>query len=248
MDCKPEAECIEISRDGDTTTLTLSRPGKLNAFDAATVEELIAALEVCRHNGTRLVVFRGAGKGFSGGFDFTGLEDQSEGDLALRFLRLEALLQAVHYAPFMTMALVHGACFGAAADLVASCVYRIAAPGARFRMPGLRFGVVLGTRRLREVIGRDAARQVLAQSKILDPEEALRIGLLTGVADQDAWPDLVAEATDAASVLSASRLDRLLRLTTDDGRDADLAELARSVMEPGLKARISAYLASMKAR
>jgi enoyl-CoA hydratase/carnithine racemase len=247
MDYKPDPECIAISRSGDTTTLTLSRPAKLNALNAATVEELLAAIDSCRHDGTRLLVLRGAGKGFSGGFDFTGLEDQTDGDLALRFLRLESLLQAVHHAPFMTMALVHGPCFGAAADLVASCVYRVAAPGARFRMPGLRFGVVLGTRRLREVIGRDAARQVLAQSKIIDVEEALRIGFLTGVAGEDDWPALVEEAAGAAGVLSASRLDRLLQLTTDDNRDADLAELARSVMEPGLKARISAYLASLKA-
>lgn len=243
----PEPARIQISQSGSTTTLTLSRPSKLNALDDMTVEELIAALEACRQNGTRLVLFRGAGKGFSGGFDFTGLEDQSEGDLALRFLRIESLLQAVHYAPFMTMALVHGPCFGAAADLVASCVYRAAAPGARFRMPGLRFGVVLGTRRLREVIGRDAARQVLAQSKILETEEALRIGLLTQIADEDAWPEAVAQAAEAASVLSPSRLDRLLQLTTDEARDADLAELARSVMEPGLKDRISAYLRSLKA-
>lgn len=248
MDHKPEPECIEISRDGDTTTLTLSRPGKLNALDAATVEALLEAVGRCRHDGTRLLVFRGAGKGFSGGFDFTGLESQSDGDLALRFLRLEALLQEVHYAPFMTMALVHGACFGAAADLAASCVHRVAAPGARFRMPGLRFGVVLGTRRLAEVIGRDWARQVLAQSKILETDEALRIGLLTGVADEEAWPALVADAAAAASVLSPSRLDRMFQLTTADSRDADLAELARSVMEPGLKERISAYLANLKPR
>lgn len=246
IDERLDANSVEVSKDGTTTTLTLSRPAKLNSLDSGIVEELLSALEVCRGDGTRLVVFRGAGKGFSGGFDFTGLEEQTEGDLALRFLRVEALLQAVHYAPFVTMALVHGPCFGAAADLVASCTHRIAAPGARFRMPGLRFGVVLGTRRLAEVIGRDNARDVLSKSKILEANEALRIGFLTGIAEQDNWPQLVTEATEAASILSASRLERVLQLTNDDRRDADLAELARSVMEPGLKTRISDYIASMK--
>lgn len=237
---------LEIGRGNGVVTLTLARPNKLNAFDGPLVEQLIAALMDASATGARLVVFRGAGKGFSGGFDFTGVEEASDGDLVLRFLRIEHLLQSVHGAPFATMALVHGACFGAAADLVASCCYRIAAPGTRFRMPGLRFGVVLGTRRLAEVIGRDNALGLLAESRVFDAEEALRRGFLTSIAAQDTWETLVSNAARTTAALPAESLTSLLHATRPDHRDSDLAALARSIAAPGLKQRILDYLASQR--
>ncbi|MGE0854877.1 MAG: enoyl-CoA hydratase/isomerase family protein [Hyphomicrobiaceae bacterium] len=229
-----------------TTVLTLARPDKLNALDERLVDELIAAFDEAARDGTRLCVIRGQGKGFSGGFDFSDLERQTDGDLALRFLRVETMLQRIHHAPFVTMALVHGACFGAAADVVAACTHRVASSGATFRMPGLRFGIALGTRRLAELIGRDAAFDMLQTSKVIDANRALADGLLTRIEEQDAWPQLIDEAAKAAAVLPPSSLHRLLDLTRQDQRDADLAALARSVTEPGLKSRIAAYLASLK--
>ncbi len=236
-----------VSRTDACVDMTLNRPEKLNALDGDLVEALIAALRDASGSGARLVVLRGEGKAFSAGFDLSDLESQSEGDLALRFLRLEMLLQTVYAAPFVTLALVHGFCYGAAADLVAVCTHRIAAPDARFRMPGLRFGIALGTRRLGEIVGRDAARALLVQSRTFDAETALRLGFLTGIAEVEDWPARVDEVRQAAQTLSPASLERLLRLTREDRRDADLAELARSVAEPGLKARIAAYLAELAA-
>jgi len=65
----------------------------------------------------------------------------------LRFVRIEMLLQAVATSPARTVALAHGKVFGAGADLFACCHHRIAAAGTTFRMPGLKFGLMLGTRR-----------------------------------------------------------------------------------------------------
>ena len=233
---------LAVEREGALTVLTLNRPEKLNAFDAALVEALIDALHSAGDDGTRLCVFRGAGKGFSGGFDFGGLEEQSDGDLALRFLRIELLLQAVWSAPFSTLALVHGPCFGAAADLVASCGGRVAAPDARFRMPGLRFGVVLGTRRLAALLGTDEARRLLETSAVFDASRALAKGFVQQVSEVAEWPALIERALAEATSLPVAAQRALLAQSRDDRPDADLAELARSVAEPGLHARMQAYL------
>ncbi|MEQ1714110.1 MAG: enoyl-CoA hydratase/isomerase family protein, partial [Hyphomicrobium sp.] len=139
------SDSLIVARSGHRTMLTLNRPERVNALDAALVEALLAALASAARDGTRIVVFRGAGKGFSAGFDFSGLDAQSDGDLVLRFIRLEQMLQAVWSAPFVTMAIAHGPCFGAAADLVAASTIRIASDDTGFRMPGLRFGIALGT-------------------------------------------------------------------------------------------------------
>lgn len=235
-----------VQRDGDVKLLGLSRPEKLNALDAALVEALLAEVEGSASDGTRLLVLKGEGKGFSGGFDFSDLDHHTDGELALRFLRLELLLQAITHAPFVTMALAHGACFGAAADIVASCTRRIGAPEARFRMPGLRFGVVLGTRRLAHLIGRERARALLLTSKTFGADEALGVGFIDTILPQDQWADCIAHAAEEARTLAPAQVKVLLDVTTDDSRDRDLAELARAVAQPGLKQRIQAYLAALK--
>jgi enoyl-CoA hydratase len=237
------ADPVLIERDGVVTTLVLNRPDKRNALSAELVEAMIAAIGVSHDDGTRLLVVRGAGAGFSGGFDFGKLDEHSDGDLALRFVRLELLLQDIWHAPFATMALAHGACYGAAADIVASCHRRIAAPGTKFRMPGLAFGVSLGTRRLAAVVGADAARRLLESSPVFDEEEALACRFLTGIRSKDEWPDSISEAADAAEALPQQSQRLLLAQTVEDLRSQDLAVLVRTVAEPGLKQRIGAFLA-----
>lgn len=240
-------DVLQIDRQGSTTILTLNRPQKLHALDTSLVEALLDAITDAGHDGTRLVVLRGAGKGFSAGFDFGQLDEHSHGDLALRFIRLEQFLQAVWRAPLVTMALLHGPCFGAAADLAAACVHRVAAADAKFRMPGLRFGIALGTRRLAHVVGRDAARSILATSRVFAADEALRVGLLTAIAEADAWNGAIEQAARDAAVLPFESLVRLLSLTQPGDDDADFAALVRSLATPGLRDRIEDYLASLKA-
>lgn len=241
------SDCLIVSRSGDRTTLTLNRPDRLNALDSSLVDAILAAMAAAARDGTRIVVFRGAGKGFSGGFDFSGLAAHSDGDLVLRFIRLEQVLQAVWTAPFVTMATAHGPCFGAAADLVAACSIRIASADAQFRMPGLRFGIALGTGRLARIVGADAARQLLTTSRVFDAAEAARIGFIGEIAAPETWGERIERATADAGVLSAESLARMLRLTRGDTTGgADMAELVASISEPGLKARVETYIASIK--
>ena len=236
---------LRVERSGTTTTLTLDRAAKMNALSGALVDELVAALEAAHDDGTRLVVLRGEGRNFSAGFDFGGYETQSEGDLLLRFTRLEQLLQLVHHAPFDTLALAHGRNFGAGVDLIGACSRRVAAPDATFRMPGLRFGLVLGTRRFALQVGGDRARDILQESKTFGADEALRMGFLSQVAEVAEWPAVIARAAEASTALAPGAQARLVAATRADTRDADLAELVRSAAAPGLKSRIAAYLAAV---
>jgi enoyl-CoA hydratase/carnithine racemase len=216
----------------------------MNALSATLVEALLAAVNAAYTDGTRLLVLRGNGRNFSAGFDMGGYEAQSEGDLVLRFIRIEQLLQAVRFAPFDTLVFAHGRNFGAGVDLVCACARRIATPDATFRMPGLRFGLVLGSRLFSERVGAERARQVLEVSQTFLSEQALEWGFLGAVASEDEWPALLEEAEKAAAGLSPESAARLFRVMSPDHRDADLAEVARSAAEPGIKQRIAAYLGS----
>ena len=136
---------VDIAREGPVLTIEFSRPDKSNPMTADAVERILEAMTGKESSDLALMVFRGQGRNFCSGFDLTGLEAATDADLLFRILRVETLLQAVFHAPFVTLALAHGNVVGAGADLFCACALRIATPETTFRMPGLKFGVALGT-------------------------------------------------------------------------------------------------------
>lgn len=234
------ANSLTIRRDAGTTELLLNRPATANALSSELVEMLLGAVEQAGSDGTRLLVLRGEGANFCSGFDFSEVEQSTDGDLLHRFVRIELLLQAIYHAPFATLALCHGGTYGAGADLVCVCDRRVAASKTIFRMPGLRFGIALGTRRLAQRIGRDAARDILGSSRTFDAAEAGRLEFTNATADPDRWDGIIRDAKRAVC-LEPGALATLKSLVQPDTRIADLAALAQSASIPGLKDRIKAF-------
>lgn len=227
-----------VERAGGVVTLTLNRPEKMNALSASLVEALLDEVASAETGDTRLLVLQGAGRNFSAGFDFGNFEEQSDSELLLRFIRIEQLLQRLYHAPFDTLALAHGKNFGAGVDIICSCARRVAENDASFQMPGLRFGLMLGTRRYAGRVGQTLARRILQEGIAFGAGEALAAGFLTGIADRNDWLMEIASAERGAELLAVDAQARLFAVTSVDTRDADLAELVRSAAEPGLKARI----------
>lgn len=216
-------------------TLELDRPQVGNALGPALVEALIAAVEGASADaGLHSLVLQTSGPHFCTGLDLSELPALSDADLLLRLVRIETLLAALWHAPLRTVALARGRAWGAGADLFAACEWRVAAPGTTLRFPGAQFGIVLGTRRLAERIGVDAARRMVLEGGTLQADEALAAGLVTQIGDAVAPAPLPVDGATARAVRAATRADR---------RDEDLAALVRSAAAPGLQARISAYRA-----
>ena len=241
-----ETPGLVVERDGDCWTLVLDRPEKANAFSAGLVEALIEGVAGAEAQGASVIAFRGNGRNLSAGFDFTGYEAQSEGDLVLRFVRIETLLQRVARSPCLTLALAHGRNFGAGVDLFAACRWRIAAPDAAFRMPGLGFGLVLGTRRFAALVGAGRAQDILSRLATFDTAAARDMHFVTRTAAVEEWGAIVQEARQAVAMLAPEARAALHRATGSGTDDADLADLVRSASAPGLKQRIAAYLAAQK--
>jgi len=241
---KPDAPAsgIAIDRTDGCWTVTLDRPDKANALSRALVDALIAAVGEAQRENARVLVFKGNGRNFCAGFDFGGFEDQSEAELAQRFVRIEMLLQAVARSSCLTVAFAHGRNFGAGVDLFAACKWRVAAPEASFRMPGLAFGVVLGTRRFASLVGNDRARSVLETLQTFDAATAAQMGFATRLAAPDAWDAIATEAMAAAHLLPDASRAALYRTLDSESHDRDLADLVRSVSAPGLKDRIRKYI------
>ena len=230
---------LKVDRHADLLTLTLNRPESSNALKPSLVEAMIDVLS--QEQDIRLCVLKAEGKNFCAGFDLSDIEDLSDGDLLLRFIRIEHLLQKIHHAPYPVMALAQGHLIGAGADLFAACWQRVAAPNAKFRMPGWQFELALGTRRLTSLVGQDAARDLLIDSKTIDAKQALDIGLATDMSVSEEWQSVIDISVQRTLALPKNALRQMLDLTAVDTRSEDMASIANTAGIPGLKQRIQNY-------
>ncbi|MGE0798044.1 MAG: enoyl-CoA hydratase/isomerase family protein [Lautropia sp.] len=229
------------------THVTLARAGKGNSLSAALVDELAAVLDGCEHDGTRVLLIDGDGSNFCTGFDLSNLDAESDDSLLARFVRVELLLQRLHRAPYLTIAVAHGRTWGAGADLFAACGQRWVRDGASFTFPGAAFGLLLGTARLAARVGTAQAEAWIASGARIDEAGAVAAGLATRRLESTEPADVVAAARALAD--ASTRLDREtlaairnaaeLRDAADDA--TDLARLVRSAARPGLRGRIQAY-------
>lgn len=231
---------------GERIDIALSRPERANALDADTVEALHAGVDQAMRDRPAAVVFRADGPHFCGGFDLTGLDDETDATLLLRFMRIGLLLERLLHLPCVTIALVDGAAIGAGADLVAACDHRLGTDRAHLSFPGIRFGAVLGSHRFASLTGPAAAPALLTGEPSIGPEDALNHQLLTcrhpSAADAAANADRI--ATQAGD-LPRDQLPLLLAATRQPvagTADAALAALTRSLAgHPGLADRLRAY-------
>lgn len=221
--------------------IVLDDPLRANALSARLVERLRASLHTAFDGGARAIVLGSSGDRFCAGSDLGGVDELCDSELRERFGEIEDLLETVRRAPALTIALVRGAAFGAGADLVAACDYRIGTTSARFAFPGSRFGVVLGTRHLAGVVGGQLAREILIEGRTLDATQALECGLLSSLCAEDDMASRVDAILQASEAIDSETLLAILRLTRGSPSERDRAELLRSTSCAGLAERVRAH-------
>ena len=241
MIVQQEDEAVRYESLESGVTLTLNRPGKGNALSPEMVDALDIAFDRAVQSGARMVVFRGAGKHLCTGFDLTDIDSCSDGDLLLRFVRIEQLLQKVHRCPMVTVAVGSGRVYGAGADLFTACDRRVATPETRFAFPGSNFGLVLGTRRLSTRVGQERARRILIDGSVLSSVDAAKIGLVTDPLEEPELDSRLREFQAKSVRLSCRTIASLNAATLLLDDDADMAALVNSASLRGLKDRICQY-------
>ena len=238
------SDVLEITRNGTHTAVTLNRPDKANALTATLVIALQSAIDTAKSDGTTTFTIQGNGRNFCAGFDLSALETETDETLIPRLLELERMLQSIYYAPFATIALIHGGAFGAGFDVATACDYRLATPDARFRMPGWRMGLALGTRRTAQRVGAERAFVFLRDALIINAESALQQQFVTELADPVTWSRRVEEIAEVNAKLPTKAYAQLKRLLQTDTADADMHDLHASLIATPLKPRMQIYVAS----
>src|SRR3546814_871424 len=106
----------------------------------------------------------------------------------------------------------------------------------------LKFGLVLGSRRFRNIVGAANALSILGSARTFGAQEAFRIGFVDQIVSEAEWPDILAQAAEVAVALDARTRASLYQALDTNDHNADLAELVRSASRSGLKGRISNYM------
>jgi enoyl-CoA hydratase/carnithine racemase len=189
--------------------VTLDRP-PANEIGTAMLHELeqfVAALPELTAENSACIFSSSQRHGFSAGADlrelYEGAEPLSERERAAsvrEFLeRIHAVLNAIDAAPFVTIAAVHGVCFGGGLELALACDLIVADKMARFAFPELRLGLIPGfggIPRLKRDLGNGFVRDLLLTGRSVNATRAHAVGLVAQLAAEGEAPK-VARATAA---------------------------------------------------
>lgn len=205
-------ETISYSCGQDVATITLRRPERFNAINAAMHRELAVALRQATRDGARALVLTGDGKAFCSGIDLkeVGMTPGRIDDLVrATFNRLALSLREL---PMPVIAAVNGVAAGAGASLALCCDLRVCSDRASFMQAFVRIGLVPDTGStwlLPHLVGISRALELAWTGDPVDAEAAVAMGMASEVVPHD---ELAAVATERARRL-ASMPTRAIAMT-----------------------------------
>ncbi len=226
-----DVQLVLESVAASAATIRLNRPGKRNAVNRALALALQQAVARADADASiAAIVIAGAPGIFSAGADMTeALATYSEhggqpgeaianplGDAARR----------IQYSPKPTIAAIDGPAYGGGAVLALACDLRLITGRGRFRFPGAENGLIVAPVALTRLVGAAVAKELLFSSRVVEAEEAVRIGLANRLVAEDALDGEVAALTDAIARSSPQAMGWLKRIVdaTASGGDARALE------------------------
>jgi enoyl-CoA hydratase/carnithine racemase len=215
-------ETIRYEVADDNAIITLNRPNKRNALTVTMFGELGTALEAASQaDDVRGVLIAGEGVSFCAGIDLTTLMELA-GVGGSRFRSFVLLAQRPYRALAQmekpAIAAVQGDALGAGFQLALACDLRVVAADVRFGMLEPRFGIIPdlgGAHHLTRLVGLARAKELVWSTRMVEAEEAERIGLANRVVPRDqletASRELLGNVTQHSPVVVAqvkSLIDR----------------------------------------
>jgi methylglutaconyl-CoA hydratase len=232
---------LRVERDGSTLRVTLARPERRNAFDAALIAELTDAFADV--GDARAVVLAGDGPSFCAGADIEW--QRSSIDLTYEenvadALRLYRMLEGIDSCPAPVIVRAHGYVLGGGSGLVACADVAVAAEDAVFGFSEVKLGIIPAVISpfVLPRIGA-AARRYFLTGERFDVQTALRIALVDEVAaDADAAIDRVLNELRTSGPVAAREAKRLVREGPRDDATTEVAARLRTSAEgqEGLRA------------
>ena len=251
-------EFIRVDVADAIATITFDRPEVRNALHLPMNLEIRAALASLAEAGeAKVVIFTGAGdRSFVSGADIAELRER-KGPVALERHNAE-LCDDIEACKLPTIAAINGFALGGGCEIALSCDIRIAADTAKLGQPEVSLGIIPaagGTIRLQRLLGPGVARELVFTGRVIDAQEAARVGLVSRVVPGAKLLD-TARAVAREIAFNSANAVQLAKLVMNEGRASgpeagvQLEALAQAICydDPEKDERMGAFLAKREAR
>lgn len=247
-------QTLELGPSGPIQELWLNRPDKLNPLSVSTLNELTAACEALNAQPeVRVVVLGGRGRCFSAGADLAGFPQPTDAGAREAADAGRRAADALEGLRAVTIARIQGWCVGGGVVLAAACDLRVAAKTTRFSIPEVDLGIPLawgGIPRLVREIGPARTKELVMTCRPFDAEEALTLGFLNQLADEEVLDDAVRTMAEAVATRPRYPIEATKRhvdavTRTQVGLDrswADADSLLAGLIDPEGEAARNRYL------
>jgi enoyl-CoA hydratase len=249
---------IAVADDGAIRTVTVQRPDKLNALNAATLQALADAFsDAAADPEVRVVILTGAGpKAFVAGADIAEMNTLSAVQGRDFSLLGQALMRKIERMPKPVIARVNGFALGGGLELAMACHLRIAADTAKVGQPEINLGLIPGfggTQRLLRLAGRSAALELCLTGDTIGAQRAHELGIVTRVVAPEALDEtvdaLANQLAAAAPLAAAGILDAVLQggeAGLDQGLEFETQAFALVFSSEDMREGTSAFLDKRK--
>jgi enoyl-CoA hydratase/carnithine racemase len=218
-------EFVRLETTDGIGTIRLERP-PMNALNTQVQEELRAAAQAATEDpSVRAVVVYGGAKVFAAGADIREFTTTTYAQMAVRAGALSSAFDTVARIPKPVVAAITGYALGGGCELALACDWRVVAEDAKLGQPEIKLGLIPGaggTQRLARLVGPARAKDLIFSGRMVDAEEALRIGLADRVVPAaDVYPvavELIRSYTEGPALAL-----RAAKQAIDGGLGMDLA-------------------------
>ncbi len=187
-------------KDNGICILTISAPKSLNALNSTILSEIDDFVSNIDLSKNRVLIVTGDGeKAFVAGADISEMRDMDDAQ-ALEFARRGAnAFKKLEDLNIPVIAAVNGFALGGGCEIAMACDIRIASSNAKFGQPEVGLGIIpgfSGTYRLPKLVGPAYAKELIFTGKVIDAQEALRIGLVNAVCEQSELIDMAVKMAE----------------------------------------------------
>lgn len=197
-------QILNLKTENNCLLCTISRPEALNALNSKFFDEFEQMLDALESpdNETGALIITGEGKAFVAGADIAEMQHMDKEAARAFSLKGQKAFARLAKLAIPVIAAVNGYALGGGCELALACDLRLAGSKAKFGMPEVKLGLIPGyggTQRLPKLIGTGNALYLLMTGDTIDAEEALRVGLVQKVYDDE---QLLNEAIALANRIS----------------------------------------------
>jgi len=217
---------VVVSVEGGVGRLRLNRPEKRNALNVALSRALAEGMARLDDDpAVGVIVIEGTDGSFCAGADMEealAAEDQH----VIHAAGPDRVTRRVEASPKPVIAAIDGPAYGAGALLACACDIRVVSDRTRFRFPGAEYGLVVGAVVLPRLVGPALAKELIFTSRVVEAEEAVRIGLANRAVPSEELAGVVDEMarTIAAASPLALHWSKATINAAVSGADADALE------------------------